>query len=46
MAAAVFSELKASAENKTRLQFESGLPVVCADSLLLRRVLYNLRPMP
>lgn len=42
MVIAIYNELKAAAANNTRLQFESGLPDVCADSLLLRRVLYNL----
>jgi PAS domain S-box-containing protein len=42
MVTAIFNELKTSAPNNTLLQFESGLPVVCADKLLLKHVLLNL----
>jgi signal transduction histidine kinase len=42
MVTTIYNELKAGALNGTLLQFETGLPVVCADRVLLQHVISNL----
>lgn len=38
----IYNDLKSIMTNRSVLQFESGLPLVCADKVLLRQALYNL----
>lgn len=38
----IYGDLKATTTNSTILQFESGLPLVCADKVLIRQAIYNL----
>lgn len=42
MVVSIYNDLKSAMPNRSVLQFESGLPRVCADKALLRQALLNL----